>query len=89
MTTRLLKFSGQNLTVNAFCPEGELRAEILDENGKPLPGFSAEQCDPFQGDAVRHTFVWQGRGDLSPLHDQPIRFRFHLRQGDRYSFQVK
>ena len=35
VTTRPLTFGGRHLFVNVACPQGDLRAEVLDENGQP------------------------------------------------------
>ena len=88
LTTRLLSFSGSHLFVNASCPEGELTIEILDEQGKVLPGFSFDNSVPLVGDSTRHRITWKNFKDLSGFDRMPVRFRFRLRQGKLYSFWV-
>src|SRR6185295_13592833 len=44
LTTRPVRFSGKQLFVNVDDPKGELRVEILDQSGEPVPGFNRDRC---------------------------------------------
>ncbi|HCP11564.1 MAG TPA: hypothetical protein DIT89_04455 [Planctomycetaceae bacterium] len=66
-------------------PGGWILAEIVDRRGRVVPGFSREECVPFQGDSVHHQLTWKtaafpaaGYGDY--------RFRFFLNQAELYSW---
>jgi len=74
--------------VNAACAKGELRAEALDEKGNPVAPFTAANCEPIRADATRTAVRWKGAADLSPLAGRPVRFRFHLTNGELYAFWV-
>jgi len=87
LTTRPVTFKGKHLFVNVKCPEGELRAEVLGPDGKPIKPFTREKCRPLQLDSTKRRVEWQG-GDLAKLAGTPVRFRFHLRQGELYAFWV-
>lgn len=67
---------------------GEVRAELLDENGSVLPGFEAARCEPLRSDALAHTMNWEGRSDLNSLKDRKIQVRFLLRNAKLYSFRL-
>jgi hypothetical protein len=89
VTTRPVVFKGKHLFVNVACAKGgELRAEVLGEDGKVLPGFSAGRCKPVTTDATLTRITWRGVEDLSKLAGRPVRFRFTLRQGRLYAFWV-
>jgi len=88
LTTRPLRFNGKYLFVNVNNPHGELRAEVLDQTGKTIPGFSAEKCLPITANKTLQAIRWQGTEDLSSLARQPVRFRFHLKNGQLYAFWV-
>ncbi|MGJ5818115.1 glycosyl hydrolase family 32 [Paludibaculum fermentans] len=88
LTTRLLRFSGSQLFVNLEAPNGELRVEILDAEGKIAAGCSRGNCLPLSGDSTLMQVRWQGVNELSRLHGLPLRFRFHLVNGGLYSFWV-
>lgn len=88
LTTRPVTFPGARLFVNANCPKGELRAEILAEDGTVIEPFSLTNSVPFAGDSTLHAMQWQGGGDLAALAGRPVRFRFSLRNGSLYAFWV-
>ncbi|HUT37166.1 MAG TPA: hypothetical protein VNE39_27035 [Planctomycetota bacterium] len=44
LTTRPVTFKGKHLFVNLACPKGELRVEVLAEDGKPIAPFAADNC---------------------------------------------
>jgi hypothetical protein len=87
LTTRLVTFSGKHLFVNADCPEGVLRVEVLGEDGEVIPPFSLKNCEPIGVDGTRIRVSWD-EVDLGYLAGKPVRFRFRLRAGSLYSFWV-
>ena len=53
-TTKPLNIDGTCLQINARCHEGGwIKVELLDASGKPLPGYSINDCVPFRGDSLR------------------------------------
>ena len=68
--------------------QGEVRVELLDENGLVLPGFEAARCEPLRSDALAHTMSWEGQPDLNSLKDRKIQVRFLLRNAKLYSFRL-
>jgi len=88
LKTRTLRFQGKHLFVNFKAEEGTLRAEMLDQHGKTIPGFSREECLPVQKDSTRTEIRWKGQTDLSPLAGKPARIRFLLTKGSLYSFWI-
>ena len=87
--TRPLVFEGGNLALNLETSgAGGVQIEIQDEKGRPVSGFSLEDCPPIRGDTIRHVVRWQDQGgDLRRLAGKPVRLRFRLRDADVYSFQ--
>ena len=88
LTTRPVRFSGKHLFVNVDDPNGELRIEVLDQAGQVIPRFTAENCVPVAANKTLHSVRWNGVEDLSSLANQPVRFRFHLKNGKLYAFWV-
>jgi hypothetical protein len=88
LTTRPIIFSGRCLFVNGCAPQGELRAEVLDERGNVIAPFTLENCQPFTGDSTRQRITWKGADDLSQLAGKKVRLRFSLRRGQLYAFWV-
>ncbi len=88
LTTRPMTFKGSRLFVNVDCPEGALKAEALDTQGRVVEPFSAENCTPLATDGTRAAVTWKATKDLSALAGKPVRFRFHLTNGSLYAFWV-
>ena len=88
MTTRPITFKGKHLFVNADCPKGNLRVEVLDQDGNVIKPFSAANCNPVTTDSTRTAITWKGAKDLSSLAGKPVRFRFQLKNGSLYAFWV-
>jgi hypothetical protein len=88
LNTRPVQFGGKYLFVNVHNPSGNLRVEVLDEQGNPIAPFSLGNCIPIAADTTRHVVRWQDAGDLSKLAGEAVRFRFHLADGKLYAFWV-
>jgi len=88
VTTRPLTFTGKQLFVNVAAAKGELRAELLDAGGNPLPPFTRDNCEAMTLDSTRAEVRWKGVSDLSAHAGKPVRLRFHLRGGSLYSFWI-
>lgn len=88
LVTKPFTFIGNKLTLNfATSAAGDLRVEIQDANGKPLPGFALDDCPPIFGDAIERAVTWKNGGDVSALVGKPVRLRFTLKDADLYAFQ--
>jgi hypothetical protein len=87
LTTCPLRVTGEHLFVNASPGKRglHLRAELLDEHGKPIPGFSAKQCLGVGMDSTHARVEWEGGRTLAGL-SQPLRIRFLLKSGSLWSF---
>ena len=74
--------------VNVEDPNGEIRVEILSQAGAVVPRFTVKDCAPVTADKTLHLVRWTGVEDLSSLANQPVRFRFHLKNGRLFAFWV-
>lgn len=83
LTTRPVTFKGEHLFVNINARKGELRVEVLDETGR-VSAIS----EPVSGDSTKQLIQWKSTSSLSKLSGKPARFRFHLTNGQLYSFWV-
>ncbi len=82
--TRPGKFAGASLTANLHVKEGGVfRAELLDEAGQPVPGFTAADCEPVTGDHARVTLRWRG-GAQAPA--AAVKTRFILQRAFLYAY---
>jgi len=75
---------GSRLAVNLLVRKGgEFRAELLDKFGRPVSGFSAEDCHPITGDYRQTTVSWKG-GEKAPA--EAVKIRFVLRRAFLYGY---
>ena len=88
ITTPLIKFSGKRLQLNVETSgSGSVIVELLDENDKPILGFSKYDATPANGNSVRMRVRWGDRAEVSTLAGKPVRLRFHMRDCKLYAFQ--
>ena len=81
-------YQGGNLTVNIESSAAAgIRVELLEAEGKPIEGYTLDDCPEIFGDSIRHTVRWKRGGDVRSLEGRPVRLRFALRDADLYAFQ--
>jgi hypothetical protein len=88
LTTRPIQFQGKYLFVNLAAPQGELRVEVLDQQGQVIAPFDRQHCRPVSIDSTRQAMAWEGADGLSAVAGKPVRLRFHLSSGSLYAFWV-
>jgi hypothetical protein len=90
METKLLVFQGNHLELNlATAATGYCVAELADESGSPIPGFTYDDCLPMRGNSVALPVRWRSTPDLGRLAGKPIRLRLRLGNADLYAFQFR
>jgi hypothetical protein len=77
---------GKSLVVNADVKQGKLMVEVLDAAGKTLEGYEKESSVIANQDSVKLKIQWKHAETLPA--DAPIRLRFHLENGDLYSYRI-
>lgn len=88
MLTRKLCFErGRFLFVNADALTGFVRAQIEDEEGNPLPGFTFADCTPVVANSTKSQMHFRG-GALSALAGRALRIRFEMIAADLYAFWI-
>ncbi len=90
MVTKPLRFEGNQLEINyATSAAGVLRVEIQDEQGRPVPRFSLEECPEIIGDDISRIVSWNQGSDVGSLAGKPVRLRFVMKDADLYSLRFK
>jgi hypothetical protein len=88
LRTPPIVFAGTRLEININTSAvGQARVAILDAEGKPIPGFSIQDCDPIATNDVAHRVTWKGNADVSGLAGKPVRLAFAMRAAKLYAFQ--
>jgi hypothetical protein len=86
ITTPLVTLTAKALTLNADAVGGEVRLQVTDAEGKPLPGFSFADCQPIASDGLDEPV--QFRQPLSELRDEPVHIEFKLRNARLFAFNL-
>lgn len=87
LITKPFRFSGNALEINySTSAAGGILVEILDVNGKPVPGFEMNYCKEIIGNEISRLVKWENGANLSNI-DQPIRLKFSIKDADLYSFR--
>ena len=88
LITRTIIFEGKRLAINfSTSAAGAIQVEIQEPGGKPVPGFSIEDCQEVFGDELERSVTWGDGADLGQLSGEPVRLRFVLRDADLYSLR--
>jgi hypothetical protein len=67
---------------------GEVRVEVLGEDGKLIPGFAQSDSVPLRGTGVAQVVGWHD-ANWARLAGKTITLRIQLRNADLYSFHVR
>ncbi len=88
-TTPLLRFTGEQLLLNVNTSAcGELRVELLDEQGQAIPNHTLQDCDLVHtANEISRVVKWKGESSLKELAGKPVRLHFVIRDLDLYAFQ--
>jgi hypothetical protein len=88
VVTRLLKWPGGELQVNANAGDGELRVRVTDERRQTIGGFDWTDCIGVGGDGVSHAVAWKNRR-IDELRGRELRLEFLLpKNADLYTFRA-
>lgn len=68
-THRFRQERGGHIRVNVDAGAGELRYELLEDSGQPVPGFTVADCDPIREDACDSLLSWNGKAGWPPVSE--------------------
>ena len=89
VVTRPLVFAGNRLLLNIDTDAvGYAQVGFLDESGRPVEGFSVDDCIYINGDFVEAEVEWLGRGkDVSELAGRTVQIVLRMRGSKLYALQ--
>ena len=73
------------MTMDPRFVSGEIRVEVLDENGAVIPGFSRDACQPFRRDNGIHTMTWTEK-NMASLTGRTVALLFVMHEAHLYGF---
>ena len=82
--TRPVVIEGNDLSINANATRGKIQVTLLDEGGKPIPGY-ARTVQGVDRVSIPVTF---GPGTLEPLRNRALRIQFRMTDAQLYGFRV-
>ena len=86
--TRPFVFEGSRLLLNySTSAAGGIRVEIQEPNGRPIDGYTLDQCREIVGDRVDAPVRWRETGSVARLAGRPVRLRFVLRDADLFALK--
>jgi hypothetical protein len=63
---------------------------LLDENGRPIEGYTVDDCVYINGDFIETEVEWLGKGtDISPLEGRTVQVVFRMRGTKLYAMQFR
>lgn len=86
VTTKRLKGLSGKQHLNCKAGAGLLQVEVLDANGRVIPGYGRKDFNEPRGDGVDQVVTWQDHDELPA--GQTLRLRFHLKNASLYSFKA-
>ncbi|MDY0098584.1 MAG: hypothetical protein RBR81_05235 [Bacteroidales bacterium] len=90
MFTQQFRFTGNNLLINfSTSAAGYILFELLDNNGKPIPGYSFNSCLPLTGNEISRQVEWQNNPQLSHLQGESISIHIRMKDADLYSIKFE
>ena len=92
-TTKPFRFTGGRLVLNVDTDAaGYAQVGFIDEAGRPIPGFSVDECVYVNGDEIDYPVEWLGHdlkrtGDVSALAGRTVRLVVRMRGTSLYALQ--
>jgi hypothetical protein len=87
IVTPLLTLDAEALTLNVDAHGGEVRVQICDADGTPVPGFRFADCRPVTSDVLDATVKWAG--SLSSLRGRPMHLEFAVKSARLFAIDIQ
>jgi len=88
IVTPLLTFAGSRLELNVNPGAGgSIQVELLDENDKPIKGYTLNDAAALYDNSVSLPVTWGKNNSVASLAGKPIKIRFVMRDCKLYAFQ--
>ena len=85
--TQSLRFATPRLVVNADASRGQLRAAVLESDGRPIAGCAFTDCEPLRANETQWEVAWRD-GRTIPT-DRPVRVAIEMTSARLFSIATK
>jgi hypothetical protein len=92
-TTKPLRFTGNRLVLNVDTgATGYVQVGLLDEQGRPIPGFGVDDCVYVNGNEIDYEVEWTDQNlkrtrDVSALAGRPVQLVVRMHGSSLYALQ--
>ena len=84
--TRPFLSEGGDLVINAGCgQDGSIKAAVVDEERRPIPGLGTEDCLPVSSDGVSQKITWKSD---KKLPKGMVSLYFFIRDAELFTFRI-
>lgn len=87
LTTKAMNVGGAELLLNADASKGSIKAELLDANGTPIPGYTKDDFNTITSDSVEHRLTWGDSANVTALAGQAVSLKLYSENSEIYSFR--
>jgi hypothetical protein len=88
LTKPLIHRAGQLRMNAAVSPGGYVKAQLEDASGRPLKGYTIDECAAATGDSIDTLVRWRDHEKVRPAGSSGTRLRLVLRRVKLYSFRI-
>ena len=88
LVTKPFTFDGSVILVNADVGQGSLLVEVVDDQGRPIPGLARQEARPIPGDHLRARAAWTSGVDLAGMRGRIVRLKVYVESGDLYALSI-
>jgi hypothetical protein len=87
ITSPLAILEADTLALNVDAQQGQVRVQISDAAGKPVPGFTFADCQPIASDSLGAPVAWKTKS-LKDVRGTPIRLEFEIQNASLFAFDL-
>jgi len=70
-------------------PVGNIRVQISEEKGKPIPGYTFSDCSLIRGDELRHCVTWGEKEEISVSKGAHLVVQFKMNQAKLFALYLE
>ena len=87
ITTPTVILRAEAITLNVDAQGGEVRVQISNAEGEPIPGFRFQDCLPIAADSLDARVEW--KQPLATLRGRSVRLEFSLKNASLFAFETR